>query len=102
MRRISAGELKARCFPIMEEVERSRVPVLITRNGRPVATLVPAEEVASDVFGAYARVREYRRRCRAAGRFSADVEDCAVIPLDIPRRSASAPFVHALDWRPLR
>jgi prevent-host-death family protein len=46
-----AGEFKARCLRIMEEVRTKRVPVLITKRGRPVAKLVPADEDTDDVFG---------------------------------------------------
>ena len=51
MRTIAAGEFKARCLRIMEDVKKYRAPVLITKKGRPVAKLVPADEPAADVFG---------------------------------------------------
>jgi len=51
MRRIPAGEFKARCLRIMEEVKKYRAPVLITKKGRPVAKLVPPDEPVADVFG---------------------------------------------------
>jgi prevent-host-death family protein len=48
---VPAGEFKARCLLIMEEVRTKRVMVLITKKGRPVAKLVPVDEDADDVFG---------------------------------------------------
>ena len=51
MKTIPAGEFKARCLRIMEEVRTKRVTVLITKKGRPVAKLVPADEDLDDVFG---------------------------------------------------
>jgi prevent-host-death family protein len=51
MKTIPAGEFKARCLRIMEEVRTKRVTVLITKKGRPVAKLVPADEDPDEVFG---------------------------------------------------
>ena len=51
MKTIPAGEFKARCLRIMEEVRTKRVTVLITKKGRPVAKLVPADEDTDEVFG---------------------------------------------------
>jgi prevent-host-death family protein len=38
---IKASEFKAKCLALMDEVERTREGVVITKNGRPVAELVP-------------------------------------------------------------
>lgn len=46
-----AGEFKARCLRVMEEVKKYRTSVLITKKGRPVAKLVPPDAPATDVFG---------------------------------------------------
>lgn len=51
MKTIPAGEFKARCLRIMDEVRTKRVTVLITKKGRPVAKLVPADEDTDEVFG---------------------------------------------------
>lgn len=40
---IPAAEFKTNCLKIMDEVERSHDPVIITKRGRPVARLVPVE-----------------------------------------------------------
>ena len=45
---------KARCLRVMEEVKKYRVPVVITKKGRPVAKLVPPDAGATDVFGCMA------------------------------------------------
>jgi prevent-host-death family protein len=60
MKKIPAGEFKARCLKIMEDVRSYRVPVVITKKGRPVAKLVPADEEAADVFGCMAGTAEIR------------------------------------------
>ncbi len=51
---IPAGEFKQKCLRIMEEVSTKRVSVLITKRGRPLAKLVPAEERPKSVFGCMA------------------------------------------------
>jgi len=48
-----AGEFKAKCLRVMEEVKKYRTPVVITKKGKPVAKLVPADEPRS-VFGCMA------------------------------------------------
>jgi prevent-host-death family protein len=60
MKKIPAGEFKARCLRIMEEVKSYRTPVVITKKGRPVAKLVPPDEPAADVFGCMAGTAELR------------------------------------------
>lgn len=54
MKQMGAGEFKARCLRVMDEVQATREPVVITKNGRPVAKLVAAETGAQDVFGCLA------------------------------------------------
>jgi len=51
MRKMPAGEFKAQCLAVMNEVQQTGVPVLITKHGKPVAKLVPAPDPADDVFG---------------------------------------------------
>ena len=43
MKTIAAGKFKATCLAVMDEVQAKREPVVITKNGRPVAKLVPVE-----------------------------------------------------------
>jgi prevent-host-death family protein len=40
-RQIKASEFKAKCLALMDEVARSGDSVVITKNGKPVAELVP-------------------------------------------------------------
>jgi prevent-host-death family protein len=51
MKKIAAGVFKARCLRLMDEVQRTREPLVITKKGRPVAKLVPADGVPEDIFG---------------------------------------------------
>jgi prevent-host-death family protein len=51
MKKIAAGEFKAKCLTIMENVRKNREPILITKRGRPLAKLVPAEEPSEEFLG---------------------------------------------------
>ena len=51
MKQIPAGEFKARCLAIMDRVLRSGEPVVITKHGKPVVKLVPAEKQVDEIFG---------------------------------------------------
>lgn len=46
MRTIPAGEFKAKCLAIMDEVNVTGEPVLITKRGKPVARIVPSDDSA--------------------------------------------------------
>jgi prevent-host-death family protein len=48
MRTIAAGKFKANCLALMDEVQKKRQPILITKRGKPVAKLVPAKDEAKD------------------------------------------------------
>ena len=45
MKKMAAAKFKTHCLTIMEDVRATREPVLITKRGRPVAKLVPADMV---------------------------------------------------------
>jgi prevent-host-death family protein len=42
MREIAISKFKATCLEVLEDVQRTGVPVRITRFGRPLADVVPA------------------------------------------------------------
>ena len=50
-RRVPAGEFKATCLKLMDEVRQGGGPIVITKRGKPVAKLVPVEEGPRDIFG---------------------------------------------------
>ncbi len=56
MKKMPAGEFKSRCLSVMETVRATREPILITKHGRPVAKLVPADESSPDFLGRLAGV----------------------------------------------
>jgi prevent-host-death family protein len=53
MRTMAAGKFKATCLALMDEVQAKREPVMITKNGKPVAKLVPVVEGPDPIFGFY-------------------------------------------------
>jgi len=72
-----AGEFKTHCLSLMDAVEKTREPVLITKHGRPVALLVPAEDA----------VRPFLGRLDGVIKITGDIE---------------SPVVPAEDWEALR
>jgi prevent-host-death family protein len=48
MKTMAAGKFKATCLAVMDEVQAKREPVLVTKNGRPVAKLVPVDVQEDD------------------------------------------------------
>jgi prevent-host-death family protein len=51
MKSMAAGKFKAQCLQVMEEVRTTKEPVVITKRGRPVARLVPAESDTQEFLG---------------------------------------------------
>jgi prevent-host-death family protein len=50
VKKIPAGEFKAQCLAIMDQVSRSGEPVIVTKHGKPVVKLVPAEKHGDEIF----------------------------------------------------
>jgi prevent-host-death family protein len=42
-REISASEFKARCLALLDEVAETKETLVVTKRGKPVAQVVPAE-----------------------------------------------------------
>jgi len=51
MKTVAAGEFKTRCLTLMDDVKKTRAPIVITKRGKPVAKLVPIEEENDDFLG---------------------------------------------------
>jgi prevent-host-death family protein len=43
VRTMAAGEFKAKCLKVIDEVGATGEPVLVTKRGKPVASVVPLE-----------------------------------------------------------
>ena len=48
---IPAGEFKAKCLKLLDEVQQQRRQIVITKRGKPVARLAPLVEDPPDIFG---------------------------------------------------
>ncbi|MDQ5935179.1 MAG: hypothetical protein QG574_2485 [Cyanobacteriota bacterium erpe_2018_sw_21hr_WHONDRS-SW48-000092_B_bin.40] len=48
---IGAGEFKTHCLNLIDEVNRSRLPIIITKHGKPLARLVPYADEPYTLFG---------------------------------------------------
>lgn len=46
-RTLGAGEFKAKCLALLDEVAATKRPLIVTKRGRAVAKIVPAEEATS-------------------------------------------------------
>jgi prevent-host-death family protein len=51
MKRIPAGEFKTHCLAVMDQVQTTGEAVLVTKHGKPVVKLVPANAKDSSIFG---------------------------------------------------
>ena len=54
MKSIKAGEFKAKCLKLMDEVAETGQSIVITKNGTPVARLAPVTLKPRTLFGALA------------------------------------------------
>jgi prevent-host-death family protein len=50
-RMIQAGKFKAECLKIMDEVQKTKRSIVITKHNRPVVKLTPIEEDNKSLFG---------------------------------------------------
>lgn len=53
-RRVPAAQFKAECLRLLDEVAQQRRPIIVTKRGKPVAKLVPADQEPIDPFGCMA------------------------------------------------
>ncbi len=71
MKTIAAGEFKAKCLNLMDDVQSTREPLVITKRGKPVAKLVPVESKKDNWIG----------RLNGKMRIVGDIES-PVVPLE--------------------
>lgn len=51
-RRIPAGQFKATCLALMDEVQRTGTPLTVTKHGVPIVQVIPAiDPTAPGLFG---------------------------------------------------
>jgi prevent-host-death family protein len=51
MKTMAAGSFKGHCLAVMDEVQAKREAIVITKHGKPVVKLVPADKDAGDIYG---------------------------------------------------
>jgi prevent-host-death family protein len=51
---VNATDFKAKCLALIEEMNRTKVPIVVTKRGKPVAEMYPARseaEATKSFFG---------------------------------------------------
>jgi prevent-host-death family protein len=56
MQKMAAAQFKAQCLAVMDQVSQSGRAVVITKHGKAVVKLVPANEGEDEIFGALADI----------------------------------------------
>lgn len=51
MQKIPAARFKSHCLAVMDQVSETGEAVIVTKHGKPVVKLVPAESDGDDIFG---------------------------------------------------
>ena len=54
MKQMRASAFKARCLAVMDDVQATGEPVLVTKRGKPVVKVVPVKAENDDIFGSMA------------------------------------------------
>ena len=50
MRKMQATQFKAQCLAVIDEVQKTGQPVLVTKRGKPAVTISPAEKDVDEIF----------------------------------------------------
>ena len=51
MKQMRASLFKARCLRVMNDIQATGEPVIVTKRGKPVVKVVPVESEKDDIFG---------------------------------------------------
>jgi prevent-host-death family protein len=51
MKQMQASAFKAKCLSVMNDVQSTGEPVIVTKRGKPVVKVVPVESEVDDIFG---------------------------------------------------
>ena len=54
MKQMRASTFKARCLAVMDDVQATGEPVIVTKRGKPVVKVVPIRPEKDDIFGSMA------------------------------------------------
>ena len=48
---MAAGAFKAHCLKVMDEVQKKRQAIVITKRGKPVVKIVPVDQKKDEIYG---------------------------------------------------
>jgi prevent-host-death family protein len=48
---MAAGAFKAHCLKVMDEVQKKRETIVITKHGKPVVKIVPTDQDKDEIYG---------------------------------------------------
>jgi len=51
MKQMRASTFKARCLAVMDDVQATGEPVIVTKRGKPVVKVIPIKPEKDDIFG---------------------------------------------------
>jgi prevent-host-death family protein len=51
MKQMRASIFKARCLAVMDDIQATGEPVIVTKRGKPVVKIVPIRPEKDDIFG---------------------------------------------------
>ena len=51
MKQMRASTFKTRCLSVMDDVQATGEPVIVTKRGKPVVKVVPVKPENDDIFG---------------------------------------------------
>ena len=51
VKKMAAGAFKAHCLRVMDEVQKKRETIVITKHGKPVVKIVPADQDKDEIYG---------------------------------------------------
>jgi prevent-host-death family protein len=54
MKQMRASAFKARCLAVMDDVQATGEPVIVTKRGKPVVKVIPIRPEKDDIFGCMA------------------------------------------------
>ena len=51
MKQMRASAFKARCLKVMNDIQATGEPVIVTKRGKPVVKVIPIKPENDDIFG---------------------------------------------------
>ena len=54
MKQMPASAFKARCLKVMNDIQATGEPVIVTKRGKPVVKVIPIKPENDDIFGSMA------------------------------------------------